>query len=118
MGAEKDFSGAAEDGRSDKSAHNRYDHFTTPTPCELRLTRRHHPLLGQRLELLQGGRRELVVRTETGAIMRIPRAWTDADGTLANPEHTASVFTVESIRQLSGLLRALCRPKEEKSGSR
>ena len=118
MGPEEDLSGTAADGHSGKSAHNRYDHFTTPTPCELRLTRRHHPLLGQRLELLQGGRRELLVRTETGAIMRIPRAWTDADGTLANPEHTASVFTVESIRQLSELLRALRRPKDEKPGSR
>ena len=68
--------------------------------------------------MLQGGRRELVVRTETGAIMRIPRAWTDADGTLPNPKQTASVFTVELIRQLSELLRALRRAKDEKPGSR
>jgi hypothetical protein len=70
------------------------------------------------LQLLQGGRRRLVVRTETGMIMQVPRSWTDADGAPTNPERAASVFTVEGIRDLSELLQALRRAKEEKPGPR
>jgi hypothetical protein len=53
-------------------------------------------------------------------IMQVPRSWTDADGAPTNPnsEHAASVFTVEAIRDLSELLQALRRRKEEKAGSR
>jgi len=65
------------------------------------VTRRHHPLLGHRLEVVSGGASTIVVRIADGTSMRIPRAWTDADG--AAPR--APGETVFSIEALSDLLR-------------
>jgi hypothetical protein len=101
-----------------KPSHNRYYHFTTPTPTELRLIRRHHPLFGQTLELVRGGRHKLVVRTTTGRTMQIPRSWTDADGASGQSESDQSVFTVEAIRDLTELLSALRKRANENGSSR
>jgi hypothetical protein len=51
-----------------------------PTPARVKITRRHHPLEGQTLEVLRGGQIHIVVRPPDGTPMRVPRAWTDADG--------------------------------------
>ncbi|MCC7539115.1 MAG: hypothetical protein IT379_23035 [Deltaproteobacteria bacterium] len=73
------------------------------------ITRRHHPLLGQRLEVLRGGPRKLVLRTTLGPVMHVPRGWTDADGVTAREPPRDVVFTVESIRELVALVDAVQR---------
>jgi hypothetical protein len=45
------------------------------------------------------GPTELVVRLGDGTTLRVPRAWTDADGPLPEPA-CESVFTVEALREL------------------
>jgi hypothetical protein len=71
------------------------------------ITRRHHPLQGRTFEVLQGGPRELLVRGADGLVMRLPRAWTDADG----PRECGieAIFTVEAMRALLDLVDTLRR---------
>jgi hypothetical protein len=87
-----------------KQQHTTYSrHFT---PSEVTVTRRHHPLLGRRLEVAFGGSSSIVVRIADGITMRIPRAWTDADG--APPHEPAeTVFSIEALRDLLRLLDAI-----------
>jgi hypothetical protein len=54
------------------------------------------------------GPTQLVVRLGDGTTLRVPRAWTDADGPPPEPARE-SVFTVEALRELLdhvGRLRA------------
>jgi hypothetical protein len=54
------------------------------------------------------GGTQLVVRLGDGTTLRVPRVWTDADGTPPEPARQ-SVFTVEALRELLdhvGRLRA------------
>jgi hypothetical protein len=54
------------------------------------------------------GPTQLVVRLGDGTTLRVPRAWTDADGPMPEPARE-SVFTVEALRELLdhvGCLRA------------
>jgi hypothetical protein len=70
------------------------------------VTRRHHPLRGQALDVVSRGRTQLVVRLRDGTSMRMPRAWTDVDG--APPQHTADgIFTADALRALLDLVDAL-----------
>ena len=92
-----------------RQQHNRYNHFTTPTPAEVTITRRHHPLAGQKLEVLRGGRRQIVVRLPGSPPMLVPRARTDADGPGDLAEQASTVFTVDAIRELADLVTALQR---------
>jgi hypothetical protein len=63
-------------------------------------------LLGHRLEVVSGGTSAIVVRIADDTTMRIPRAWTDADG--APPHEPAeTVFSIEALRDLLGLLDAI-----------
>ena len=78
-----------------------------PTPSEVTLTRRHHPLVGQRFEVVFGGPTRIVVRVADGT-MRVPRSWTDADGVPAQPEWDR-VFSVEALKDLLELVEALRR---------
>ena len=73
------------------------------------MTRRHHPLEGQELEVMLAGKEQLAVRLKDGTSMRIPRAWTDADG--ASPPSTTSpaALTGDAIRELVALIDALVR---------
>ena len=91
------------------SSHNRYYHSTTPTPSRVTLTRRHHPLRGHTFEVLQTGARQLVVRALDGVAMKLPRAWTDADGASAEDPDGEAVFSVEAIRTLLEVVEALRR---------
>ena len=91
------------------SSHNRYYHCTTPTPSQVRITRRHHPLQTLALEVLHTGPRELVVRAPDGFSMRLPRAWTDADGVAAAASEPDAVFSVGAIRALLEIVEALHR---------
>ena len=45
------------------------------------------------------GPTQLVVRLGDGTTLRVPRAWSDADGPPAVPARE-SVFTVEALREL------------------
>ena len=68
-------------------------------PAEVRVTRRHHPLEGQVVKVLTGGPAQMVVRLRDGTAMRLPRAWTDADG--ASPsKRSEHVFSAEALREL------------------
>ena len=88
-------------------SHTRYDHLLPSTPSEVRITRRHHPLQGQTFAVVRGGPRELVIRAVDGVVMRLPRAWTDADGLTSGGAGADAVFTVEAIRALVELVEAL-----------
>jgi hypothetical protein len=59
-------------------------------------------------EVLQGGPRDLLVRGTDGVAMRLPRAWTDADGA-RDEDAVEAVFTVDAIRALLDLVDALRR---------
>ena len=91
------------------SSHNRYYHCVTPTPSEVTIIRPHHPLRGQRFEVLHTGTRQLVVRALDGVAMRLPREWTDADGAPAAEVGTGAVFSVQAIRALLETVEALRR---------
>ena len=71
------------------------------------MTRRHHPLEGQTLEILKGGRKDLLVQLRDGSAIRLPRSWTDADGATVPDSCPATIFTVASVRELAALLDAL-----------
>ncbi len=78
------------------------------TPEKVRITRRHHPLRGQELEVLREAKSWLVVRHPDGGPMKLLRRWTDADGAVQGSESEGeTVFTVEGTRQLIALLAAL-----------
>ena len=58
--------------------------------------------------MVTSGRTQIVVRVADGSVMRLPRAWTDADGT-APVLGGESVFTVEALRALRALVAHLRR---------
>ena len=70
------------------------------------VTRRHHPLQGQALDLVKRGRTQVVVRLGDGTSMRLPRAWTDACGDPPAPT-TETIFTTDALRALLDLVDAL-----------
>ncbi len=67
------------------------------------------PLRGSELEVLsQQGKTLLVVRLPDGSALRMPRAWTDADGGDVPDELVGTcVYTPESLRGLIRLVDAL-----------
>jgi hypothetical protein len=69
------------------------------------VTRRHHPLHGQVLDVVKHGRAQVVVRLRDGTSMRLPCAWTNVDGTLA--DRAATIFTADTLRALLDLVDAL-----------
>lgn len=91
------------EGKQQQTTYSRH-----PTPTEVTITHRHHPLSGQRLEVAFGGPTKIVVHVGDGTTMRLPRAWTDADGCMA-PESVDSIFSVDSVRELVHLVDAIKR---------
>jgi hypothetical protein len=80
-------------------------------PPHVEVTRRHHPLYGRELEIIQSNRVILTVRLVDGSTLRMPRAWTNAGGVAApavEPLH-GGVFTIEAVRELIDLVCALRR---------
>ncbi|MBK7583354.1 MAG: hypothetical protein IPI67_30050 [Myxococcales bacterium] len=71
------------------------------------LTRRHHPLEGQRFEVMRGGPKHIVVRLPDGT-MRVPRSWTDADGESA-PHGPDTIFSIDALKEMLELLEMLRR---------
>jgi len=75
----------------------------------VKVTRRHHPLYDQELEVLNAvDKRMLVLRLADGSPMKMPRAWTNADGaSRGQAPSISSVFTVEALRELMALVGTL-----------
>ncbi len=72
------------------------------------MTRRHHPLEGQLLDVMSEGPAQIVARVGDGTPMRLPRGWTDADG--PQPVRTIEgVFTLDALRELLDRVEAICR---------
>ena len=69
---------------------------SSPTPPQVTVTRRHHPLEGQRFEVVTGGPTQGVVRVADGTSMRLPRAWTDAGGP-ASAGGADRVFSIDAL---------------------
>jgi len=57
--------------------------------------------------VLKGGNKELLVQLEDGSAMKLPRAWTDADGAEIPAHCQETYFTYESLRRLMVLAEAL-----------
>ena len=69
------------------------------------MTRRHHPLLNQEFEVLKADKSNIILRVLDGSALKMPRAWTDAEGTKgAHMISASSVFTLESLRELIELV--------------
>jgi len=84
-------------------------YYRRDTAEHVTVIRRHHPLEGQSLEVLKGGQ-HLIVRLRDGSTMRLLRSWTDADGPdVSQPSQLSTMFTIDSLRELIGLLEALRR---------
>ena len=71
----------------------------------MRITRHAHPLQGRELDVLQDGNIYIVIQLEDGTSMRIPRTWTDADGSVGHTREL-TVFTMESLEQVVSLVEA------------
>jgi hypothetical protein len=71
------------------------------------ITRRHHPLNGQKLALLSVGKTTVVVRLGDGSSMKILRRWTDVDGVAGTELGGDSVFSLRGLHELLALFMAL-----------
>ncbi len=78
------------------------------SPTKVTVTRRHHPLQGQRFDVLFEGKVNLTIKLPNGSSMRILRSWTDADGSSGRAVPSGErVFTVDALRELLTLTAAL-----------
>ena len=73
----------------------------------MRITRHAHPLRGREFAVLKDGNAVLVIRLGDDTSMRIPRAWTDADGDGVGSGPEPTVFTTESLEQVLRLVEAV-----------
>jgi len=65
------------------------------------IVHRHHPLCGQKLELLFcGGKHTVTVRLHDGSSMKLPRRWTDLDATLCRELAGDSRVCLKGLREL------------------
>ena len=74
----------------------------------VRVTRAHHPLLGQEFEVLKVSAKNVVVQLPDGSRLRLPRQWTD-DGSpvAADGCEEANRLTIDGLQCLLRLVRAL-----------
>ena len=75
------------------------------TPERVRIMRHAHPLHGCEVHVLIEGDKRIVIQLEDGTSMRIPRAWTDADGSVPSAREI-TVFTSASLDQVLSLVAA------------
>jgi hypothetical protein len=79
------------------------------------IIQRHHPLQGQRFEVVSESKKHVVIRLGDGSSMRIPRDCTDVDGKAIEKEPVSSAaLTSETIRELIELIDAIGRGWSEK----
>ena len=74
------------------------------------MTRRYHPLEGRQLDVIGHLKQHVIVRLPDRTRFKIPRTWTDVDG--SRPPYDATqetIFTLESLRELITLIDALKR---------
>lgn len=71
------------------------------------ITRRHHPLNGQELQLLSVGKTTVVVRLGDGSSMKILRHWTDVDGVASTELSGNSKLSLRGLHELLRLFTAL-----------
>ena len=90
-------------------AQSQTEYVTKSTPQRVTITRRHHPSEGGSFEVVFGGRSTLVLRLADGSRMRIPRAWTDADGGCLGVKAPEHVFTADALRALGKLVASLAQ---------
>ncbi len=82
------------------------------------MTRSHHPLRGQDLEVLTVDKKHVVVRAPDGLSLKLPRLWTDVDGADGDGDCSGdAIFTVESLRALGVLLEALAQRESGRGSS-
>jgi hypothetical protein len=83
-------------------------YFLSNIPSKITVIRRHYPLRGQELEVLSAGKVCIVVHLGDGSVAKIPRRWTDADGTTQCVELGGdSKFSLLGLRELLKLVDAL-----------
>ena len=83
-------------------------YYLKDCPLWVKITRPHHPLRNQQVEVLNAGKQSLVIRLADSSTMKIPRGWTDADGQSSTIEVAPSeIFTIEAIRELIDLVAVL-----------
>jgi hypothetical protein len=90
-----------------RSSHTKYSLHNLPPSVVV--TRRHHPLWGQELDVIQANKVALTIRMADGSTMRMLRAWTNAGEAataLAEPSDCC-VFTIEAVREFLHLVRTL-----------
>jgi hypothetical protein len=92
--------------RGGRSSHTKYSLQDLPPRVEV--TRRHHPLYGQELEVIRANKVVLTIRLPDSSTMKMPRAWTNAAGETGVVQQSASsVFTAEGVRDLIMIVGAL-----------
>ena len=97
--------------RGGRSSHTKY--YLQNLPQRVEVTRRHHPLIGRELEVIEANKVTLTIRLANGSTMKMPRAWTNAGGATGVVEPLrCSVLTIEGVRELINLVRALRRRDE------
>lgn len=90
-------------------SHRQTTHFLGP-PSTVTITHPHHPLHGQKLELvrvLRGATSKLFVRHPDGRCFRIPRDWTDFEApqveqTEAPHAHPLDIKALRSVAKIVG----------------
>jgi hypothetical protein len=77
------------------------------TQEQVAITRRHHPLAGELLTVLQELNGVLVLQLKDGSSLRVPRIWTNADGPVAPQSLDGNeIFSVNSLRELMVIVAA------------
>jgi len=67
----------------------------------VRLARRHHPLLGQELEVLSASAKNFVLSLPDGSKLRVPRAWTSDAGPGGEPKGEEVVAVLADLSRLA-----------------
>ena len=84
------------------------EYYLKDCPLWVKITRPHHPLRNQQVEVLKADKQSLVIRLPDTSTMKLPRKWTDADGQSSTvPVAPAEIFTIEAIRELIDLVAVL-----------
>jgi hypothetical protein len=79
-------------------------------PTEAEVVRRHHPLVGQRFQVIRAGKAFLVLLLADGSHLKMPSCWTSISYDPSDDSlRQESVFTSASISALLELIQILSR---------
>ena len=94
--------------REGRLSHTKYILYNSAE--KVTITRRYHPLAGQQFDVLQSGRQCITIQLKDGTTMKIPRNWTDEDGTtLLSISESNGYFSVDSLKRLMALVDAFLK---------